>query len=76
MRLRVTHCGRNIIGKDPVNRISKLHKRGFISAEARAAFKRIWSDDRNIYHHLNENIETDPEKLEARAEECVKALYE
>lgn len=46
----------NGLGKDPVNRVSKLNKRGFISAESRAAFKRIWSDDRNKYHHLNENI--------------------
>ena len=64
------------LSKDPVNRVSKLHKRGFISAEARGAFKKIWSDDRNIYHHLNENIETDPERLEGRAEECVNALCE
>jgi hypothetical protein len=58
------------------SRISLLVKRGVITREAYRAFKRIEGGDRNDYHHLNANIETDLTKLEARAEECVKALFE
>jgi len=52
-----------------------LKKRGVISLEAYRAFKSIDGGDRNDYHHLNANIETDLEKLEARAGECVRALF-
>lgn len=53
-----------------------LKKRGVISLEAYRAFKVIEGGDRNDFHHLNANIETDLEKLEARAGECVRALFE
>ena len=31
--------------------------------------------DRNDFHHLNDNVEQDHQKLEARAAECVEGLY-
>lgn len=58
------------------SRNAMLTKRGVISREAYLAFKTIEGGDRNDYHHLNANIETDLEKLEVRAGECVRALFE
>lgn len=58
------------------SRNTMLKKRGVISLEAYRAFKAIEGGDRNDYHHLNANIETDLEKLEERAGECVRALFE
>jgi hypothetical protein len=43
--------------------------------EAYRAFKVIEGGDRNDYHHLNASIETDFEKLEVRAGECVQSLF-
>ena len=57
------------------SRIALLKKRGVISLEAYRAFKRIEGGDRNDYHHLNANIETDLESLELRAGECVLSLF-
>jgi hypothetical protein len=62
-------------GKDFLKRVAKLEKGGLISAETYAAFKQIWGNDRNTIHHLNESIEIGYQTLEARAEECVNALY-
>jgi hypothetical protein len=62
-------------GKDFLKRVAKLEKGKLISAESYAAFKRIWGNDRNTFHHLNESIEINYQTLEARAEECVNALY-
>jgi hypothetical protein len=64
------------LGKDFLKRVAKLEKRGLISTQGHAAFKQIWGNDRNTFHHLNENVEIDYQTLEARAEECVNALYE
>lgn len=61
--------------KNPPLRASKLHKAAVISGESHEAFKVIWGNDRNTFHHLNENIPTDYAQLEARAEQCVNALY-
>ncbi|HEY2092179.1 MAG TPA: hypothetical protein VGJ81_09830 [Thermoanaerobaculia bacterium] len=58
------------------SRNAMLKKRGVISLDAYRAFKLIEGGDRNDYHHLNSNIETDHEKLEARAGDCVRALFE
>ena len=58
------------------SRNAMLKKRGVISVEAYRAFKAIEGGDRNDYHHLNAKIETDREKLAARALECIRGLFE
>ncbi|HXX92749.1 MAG TPA: hypothetical protein VEN81_03895, partial [Planctomycetota bacterium] len=40
------------------------------------AFKRIYDPDRNIIHHMRPGIETNVEKLQSRANEGIRALYE
>jgi len=62
--------------KDPAVRAVRLHKKGAVSKTAADAFQRIWSHDRNAFHHINETIPTDPGVLEQLAEDCVNALYE
>jgi hypothetical protein len=62
--------------KDPQQRVQRLHKKGAISAGALDAFLRIWGNDRNAFHHLNQDVPTDYAELERRAEECVKSLLE
>lgn len=57
------------------SRNAMLKKRNVISLEAYRAFKVIEGGDRNDYHHLNASIETDFEKLEVRASECVRSLF-
>jgi len=54
----------------------KLFRAGVITHECRLAFLLIRGDDRNDFHHLNTNVPTERVKLEQRAEECVRALYE
>jgi hypothetical protein len=62
--------------KDPQQRVQRLHKKCAISAGGLNAFLRIWGNDRNTFHHLNQDIPTDYFELERRAEECVKSLLE
>jgi hypothetical protein len=59
---------------DPQQRVERLCNKGFISAAAQSAFHSIWSNDRNAFHHMNEDIPTEHQMLERRAEECVMAL--
>lgn len=54
--------------------VHQLHTKGVISAVALDAFMRIWGNDRNTFHHLNEDVPTGYEECDRRAEECVKAL--
>jgi hypothetical protein len=62
--------------KDPHQRVQRLHKKGAISAGALNAFHRIWGNDRNAFHHLNQDVPTDYAELARGAEECVKSLLE
>jgi hypothetical protein len=57
------------------NNVAKLHTRKFISEEMKNRFLKIW-ENRDDYHHLNPNIETDREKLEEIAYEKVLLLKE
>lgn len=64
-----------------VNALQRDRANPVITAATFAALGRIrgprkGKEDRNIYHHLDENIELDPVKLEARAEQCLVALHE
>lgn len=61
---------------DPKLQALRLKKAGAISQSALDAFLRIWSNDRNTFHHLNRDIPAKNEELEQRAEDCVKALFE
>ncbi len=54
----------------------KLYRAGVITKDCYGAFSRIWGTDRNDFHHLNKGVPTDYEKLERRAEECVRDLYD
>ena len=59
---------------NPSMRVERLRAKGVITDAALDAFGRIWGNDRNTFHHLNPDIPTDHQALEARAEECVNAL--
>lgn len=61
-------------GKDFEDRVRRLRAADVISAAAERAFLLVHADDRNHFHHLNVQIQTDREKLETRAEECFRAL--
>jgi hypothetical protein len=59
---------------DPRQRVHRLRTNGVISPEALSAFLRIWGNDRNTFHHLNQDVPTDHTELGRRAEECVQSL--
>jgi len=59
---------------DPRQRVQRLCTKGAISEEALRAFLRVWGNDRNTFHHLNQDVPTDHTELERRAEECVQSL--
>lgn len=64
-----------------VNTLQRDRANPVITPATFAAFGRIrgprkGKEDRNVYHHLDEDIELDPVKLEARAEQCLLALHE
>ena len=56
-------------------RVERLKKEGVISDVAADAFDTVHRDDRKDFHHLNNDVEQDHEKLESRALECLDALY-
>ena len=56
-------------------RVGRLKNAGVISDAAAGAFDTVHGEDRNDFHHLNNNVEQDHEKLAARALECLDALY-
>ena len=68
---RLHHAGAK---KDPQQRVRRLQANGDISSGAMEAFLRIWGNDRNTFHHLNEDIPTDYNELVRRGESCVQAL--
>lgn len=64
-----------------VNALQRDRANPVISPACYGAFGRIrgprkGKEDRNDFHHLDEQIELDPVKLEARAEQCLLALHE
>lgn len=61
--------------KELEKNIGKLVTRKAISNELSGELLKIWNE-RDDYHHLNPNIETDRKKLEALARERVKLLNE
>ncbi len=67
---------KGVRGNAVLDKVAKLKKHGVITPEIREAFRTIYAHDRNIFHHLDENIETDNSTLGARAEQCVTALYQ
>lgn len=56
-------------------RVGRLKQEGVISEVAADAFDTVHSEDRDAFHHLNNDVEQDHKKLEARALECLDALY-
>lgn len=66
----------NVPGSTVLDKAAKLEKRGIITSEERAAIRTIYAHDRNTFHHLTEDIETDNKKLGERARDCVNALYQ
>ena len=62
--------------KDPAQRVQRIHSKGVITVRVMEAFRLIWGNDRNTFHHLNPDISIDHHALELLAEECVKALFE
>lgn len=53
-----------------------FQRTGVITDSCCRAFLRIRGTDRDDFHHLNKQVPTDYEKLEKRAEECVRDLYD
>jgi len=47
-----------------------------LSSKCLEAFDRLEGGDRDDFHHLNRSVTSDRVKLEKRAEECVRALYD
>ena len=56
-------------------RITRLKNARVISESTAKAFKSVFGEDRNDFHHLNKNVEQDYETLEARSLQCLDALY-
>ena len=59
--------------KDLEQNVGKLRKRKFISNELKESFLTIWGN-RDDYHHLNPNVETDRQKLQQLAREKARLL--
>ena len=55
--------------------VEKLYRRGFISDKVKKALFEIWHD-RDVYHHLNHNIETNRQLLEELARKKLSLLTE
>ena len=55
--------------------VEKLNRRGFISDKVNKALSEIWKD-RDGFHHLNPNVETDRQILEELAKEKARLLAE
>ena len=60
--------------KDPMQCVQRLLRAGMISRSVADAFASVRGNDRNAFHHVNQDVPTDYEELERRAEECVSAL--
>ena len=60
---------------DPEKRVQRLCNASVISEEVANAFSQIWGNDRNTFHHLNDDVPSDLATLQRRAKECVDALY-
>lgn len=59
--------------KDYEENVRTLHKRGFISDQLRDGLLQIWQG-RDTYHHLNNSIATEIDKLEQIAQEKAKLI--
>jgi hypothetical protein len=70
-------CERNSFnpGKDFKKNVEKLYGRKFIKEGLRKALLNVW-ENRDDYHHLNQNIEKDRKKLEGLALEKARLLKE
>lgn len=55
--------------------IRNLMRRGFISNQIKNYFLKIW-DNRNDYHHLNENLLKEKKVLESLAKEKINLLHQ
>lgn len=58
----------------PEKRWRLLHNRGIVTEDICTAAVAVLSD-RNDFHHLNKEVESDHQKLEDRAEQCVNHLH-
>lgn len=67
---------KNVTGSTVLDKAARLEKRGVIAPKVRVAVRTIYAHDRNMFHHLTEDVETDNKRLGERAQECVNALYE
>ena len=70
----ITECHGDRPAKDVPFMWQRLTKRGIVSGEAQNAAIAIL-DNRNDFHHLNKEIETDYQKLEVRGLECLTNLH-
>ena len=69
-------CKKNILklSKSFESNVSRLYSNEKISAECKEALKTIWKG-RNDYHHLNPEVPTEREKLQAIARSKMIALH-
>ncbi len=71
----LTECCRERSPKGQVDQLwDRLRDRGVASQVVATAAREIFND-RNDYHHLNSNVETDHRALEDRAREVMEGIY-
>lgn len=62
------------VSNDVIERCRRLHREGFLSAQALDAAVAILNG-RNDFHHLNRQVPQEYQYLETRAEECINHLH-
>lgn len=62
------------VARDVEQRLRRLHRQGVLSDQALDAAITIL-DRRNDFHHLNKEVLQEYQRLERRAEQCIKDLY-
>lgn len=69
-------CKKNALplSKSFETNINRLYREKKISLDCKGAFETIWRD-RNDYHHLNPEVQTETEKLQAMAKSKLIALH-
>ncbi len=65
------------VRKDFGDRVQRLLRAKFITEKVAEAFTLVWGGDgeRNAFIHMNDDVETEHQKLKMRALGCVQALF-
>ena len=63
------------VTKDLPTLVRRLLDASLVSDKTAEALIEIWGEDRNRFHHLNEDVELSHSALQTRAAECVEGLH-